>query len=299
VKLSLEQFNREARNRCNNALQRIIQSNTSEPSASHSRLVDACKHSLLNGGKRIRPVLVYGAAQAVDRPTEPETLDHVACSVELVHTYSLIHDDLPAMDDDDFRRGSPSCHKAFDEATAILAGDALHSLAFELLSKTPGLDCSQRLSLISRLANAAGIQGMAAGQAIDIAQGPSDLFQLQMMHKLKTGAIIRAALAMGGIAAGASANMVAILEEYGDHIGLAFQVVDDILDVEGNAEQLGKTPGKDSAAQKATYVSILGVDGARREARMLMESAVEALSSLDSSADLLRDLARYIIERRH
>ena len=259
----------------------------------------ACSYVLTNGGKRIRPTLVYAAAQALGHKGHGTDLDHVACALEMIHTYSLVHDDLPAMDDDDLRRGRPSCHKAFNEATAILAGDALQAWAFELLADAPGFNAAQRVALIKSLAKAAGLQGMVGGQAMDIAATNSDvnLQQLQSMHAFKTGAIIRAALTMGGIAANASAEQLSALDTYGTHIGLAFQVVDDILDVEGNAETLGKTQGKDSKANKPTYVSLMGLDGAKKESQRLLQAALEALGEFGVSADSLRGLAHYIIAR--
>ena len=259
----------------------------------------ACSYVLTNGGKRIRPTLVYAAAQALGHKGHGADLDHVACALEMIHTYSLVHDDLPAMDDDDLRRGRPSCHKAFNEATAILAGDALQAWAFELLADAPGFNAAQRVALIKSLAKAAGLQGMVGGQAMDIAATNTDvnLQQLQSMHAFKTGAIIRAALTMGGIAANASAEQLSALDTYGTHIGLAFQVVDDILDVEGNAETLGKTQGKDSKANKPTYVSLMGLDGAKKESQRLLQAALEALGEFGVSADSLRGLAHYIIAR--
>jgi len=263
-------------------------------------LQPAIDHALQAGGKRIRPLLVYAAGHAVALSTEhTSALDSAACSIELIHTYSLIHDDLPAMDDDDLRRGRPSLHKAYDEATAILVGDGLQAHAFELLADAPGLSAEQKIAMISVLSKAAGMQGMVGGQFIDIQATNSDmtLEQLQAMHSLKTGALIRAALALGGIAAGASEQHLAALDKYGIHIGLAFQVVDDILDVEGDTQTLGKTQGKDSEANKPTYVKLLGLDGAKEEAQRLLEEALHALKDFGESADLLRDMARYIVER--
>ncbi len=262
----------------------------------------AIRHALKAGGKRIRPLLVYTAGYTVSFIRKPtKSLDSAACAIELIHTYSLIHDDLPAMDDDDLRRGKPSLHKAYDEATAILVGDGLQARAFELLADAPGLGAEQRIAMVKVLAKAAGPAGMVGGQFIDIQATGSDmtLEQLQAMHSLKTGALIRASLALGGIAAGASEQQLAALDEYGTHIGLAFQVVDDILDVEGDTATLGKTQGKDDEANKPTYVKLLGLDGAKAEAQRLLQAALEALNSFGASADHLRDLARYIVERDH
>jgi geranylgeranyl pyrophosphate synthase len=262
-------------------------------------LSEANKYALSRGGKRIRPLLVSFAALAVQ-----ESAEHFytpACALELIHTYSLIHDDLPAMDDDDLRRGQPSLHKAFDEATAILAGDSLQALAFELLADAPGLSPEQRIQMIKVLAAASGPTGMVGGQAIDIAAVDSDmsLEELQTMHSLKTGALIRAALTMGGIAANASKEQLTALNGFGTHIGLAFQVVDDILDVESDTQTLGKTQGKDSEANKPTYVKLMGLEGAKAEAKRLLGAALEQLDIFSGSADRLRDLAQFIVERKN
>jgi geranylgeranyl pyrophosphate synthase len=270
------------------------------PRTSLAALFEAGNYSLNLGGKRIRPTLCYAAAHAVEVFDEG-CIDQVAGALEMIHTYSLIHDDLPAMDDDDLRRGKPSLHKAYDEATAILVGDGLQARAFELLAEAPGLTDTQRIAMVKVLAAAAGLHGMVGGQFIDIQATDSDmtLEQLKAMHSLKTGALIRASLALGGIAAGASAQQLTALDEYGTHIGLAFQVVDDILDVEGNTQTLGKTQGKDGDANKPTYVKLLGLDGAKTEAKRLLGEALRALEGFGESADLLRDLAGYIVGRDH
>ncbi len=263
-------------------------------------LFAASNYSLQMGGKRIRPTLCYAAAHALNAIAY-KGIDQAAAALELIHTYSLIHDDLPAMDDDDLRRGRPSLHKAYDEATAILVGDGLQARAFELLADAPGLSAEQRIAMVKVLARAAGPAGMVGGQFIDIQATNSDmtLDDLKTMHSLKTGALIRASLALGGIAAGASAQQLSALDEYGTHIGLAFQVVDDILDVEGDTAILGKTQGKDSEANKPTYVKLLGLAGAKAEAGRLLQSALDALAGFGDSADHLRDLARYIVDRDH
>jgi geranylgeranyl pyrophosphate synthase len=262
-------------------------------------VADAASYALSNGGKRVRPLLIFGAARAVDHRIRLGDLAHPACAIELIHTYSLIHDDLPAMDDDDLRRGVATLHKVYDEATAILVGDGLQARAFELIADAPGLSCEQKIQIIKVLAEASGLYGMVGGQYIDITSTGRDLTlqQLQAMHALKTGALIRTSLAMGGIAAGADEAQLAALDEYGSHIGLAFQVVDDILDVEGDTATLGKTQGKDGEANKPTYVKLLGLDGARAEARSLLQAALAALDGFGGSADHLRDLARYMVER--
>jgi len=254
---------------------------------------------LTDAGKQIRPLLVYASYCAVNIDPPGKGTDHIAFAIELIHTYSLIHDDLPAMDDDDLRRGRPSLHKAFDEATAILVGDGLQARAFELLADAPGLSAEQRIAMVGVLSRAAGPDGMVGGQFIDIKATDSDitLEELQVMHSLKTGALIRASLALGGIAAGASEQQLAALDRFGAHIGLAFQVIDDILDVEGSTESLGKTRGKDHEANKPTYVKLLGLEGAKAEAQRLLQAALDALERFGSSADRLRDLARYIVAR--
>lgn len=266
---------------------------------SEPNLIDAMRYSLLNGGKRIRPVLVYASAAAVGGTITSAT-DQVACALECIHAYSLIHDDLPAMDDDDLRRGKPTCHIAFNEATAILAGDALQALAFQSLASTPLLDSDTRLQLVQQLAQAAGAQGMVGGQAIDLASVNSSLTlqQLQHMHNLKTGALISASILMGATATGlANPAQLASLKAYADAIGLAFQVQDDILDVTSDTATLGKQQGADMALNKPTYVSLLGLEGAQLKAQELHQQALAALNDFDEQADLLRQLSAYIVER--
>jgi farnesyl diphosphate synthase/geranylgeranyl diphosphate synthase type II len=265
-----------------------------------AQLYTASGYSLANAGKLVRPLLCTSACSAVDSG-KMDRADAPACALELIHTYSLIHDDLPAMDDDDLRRGKPSLHKAYDEATAILVGDGLQARAFELLADAPGLSAEQRISMVKVLAKASGPAGMVGGQFIDIQATDTDmtLEQLQAMHSLKTGALIRASLALGGIAADATEEQLAALDQYGMHIGLAFQVVDDILDVEADTQTLGKTQGKDVEANKPTYVKLLGLDGAKQEAKRLLQAALDALDGFGTSADNLRGLAHYIVERDH
>jgi geranylgeranyl pyrophosphate synthase len=295
-------FLKTAQQHSQQAVLRLV-SNVKPESANESEqlsaLLQACIYPLANRGKRIRPVLVYAAALASQATLARGTIDYPACATELIHTYSLIHDDLPAMDDDDLRRGKPSLHKAYDEATAILVGDGLQARAFELIADAPDLTAKQKVRMIKVLAKAAGPEGMVGGQFIDIHAIDSDmpLEELQAMHSLKTGALIRASLAIGGIAGNATEEQLAALEAYGTHIGLAFQVVDDILDVEGDTETLGKTQGKDGDANKPTYVKLMGLDGAKAEAQRLLEAALAALSGFGESANHLRDLARYIVER--
>ncbi|UTW45311.1 polyprenyl synthetase family protein [bacterium SCSIO 12696] len=260
-------------------------------------LSKAMRYSVLNGGKRVRPMLTYGAAQAVGC-INADT-DKVACAVELTHAYSLIHDDLPAMDDDELRRGKPTCHIQFDEATAILAGDALQALAFEQLTQLTETSTQQALQMVATLARAAGSHGMVAGQAIDLAavDHTLSLEQLQQMHNLKTGALIDASIQLGATSAGATTAQLTALAEYSRCIGLAFQVQDDILDVEGNTATLGKTQGADQALNKPTYTSLLGVSAAKQKARELCDNSLQALADFDHQADGLRAVADYIVSR--
>lgn len=256
------------------------------------RLHEAMRYAIFNGGKRIRPLLVYLTGKALN--VDDITLDAPACAVELIHAYSLVHDDLPAMDDDDLRRGKPSCHKAFDEATAILVGDALQSLAFYVVSNNS--------KMIQTLALASGSRGMVGGQAIDIAAiGKSlNIAELENMHIHKTGALIRASVKMGALACQTiDDNLLNKLDHYAKCIGLAFQIKDDILDIEANTETLGKTQGADLANDKVTYPSLLGLNGAKEMATELIEDAINSLNDLDHKADPLRWIATYILNRHY
>jgi geranylgeranyl diphosphate synthase, type II len=265
---------------------------------SKSQLSSALRYSVLNGGKRIRPVLSYAAAETLGGINGDTDL--VASSVELIHAYSLVHDDLPAMDDDDLRRGKPTCHIAYDEATAILAGDALQALAFEQLTKLQHIRPEISLKLISCLAKSAGVKGMVEGQAIDISSVDQtlDLQQLEHMHHKKTGEMILASITMGALSTGhATKDQLFSLEAYGRAIGLAFQVQDDILDVTSDTSVLGKQQGADEALNKPTYTALLGLDGAREKAQQLHTQAINALSMFDHKADQLRAVADYIVNR--
>lgn len=268
-----------------------------------SHLVAAMRYSALNGGKRVRPVLVYATAEALGYdPVTLPALNNVAAALECIHAYSLIHDDLPAMDDDDLRRGQPTCHKQFDEATAILAGDALQAYAFELITTANGLNSATQLQLVRQLAQAAGACGMVAGQAIDLQSVNRQLLlaDLEAMHKAKTGALIEASVLMGAITAGsANDQQLACLSRYAQAIGLAFQVQDDILDVISDTETLGKQQGADIAHNKPTYVSLLGLDVAKAKAEALQQQALASLAQFDNRADPLRQLSAYIIQRLH
>lgn len=265
------------------------------------RLSEAMHYALMNGGKRLRPFLVYATCDMLGG-TQAQA-DAAALALEMVHSYSLVHDDLPAMDDDDLRRGKPTCHIAFDEPTAILTGDALLTAAFELLSGDAHLETTQRLRLVQILSRAAGAAGMVAGQSIDLSHvGKSmSLDQLSRMHSHKTGALIRAAVKMGAVCAlpEADAGIESALDEYATAIGLAFQVQDDLLDIEGETEVLGKTQGSDIELNKPTYPALLGLEGARAEAAALVDRAKVALMSLSGDTSVLSDLADYIIARDH
>jgi farnesyl diphosphate synthase len=264
------------------------------------RLHDAMRYSTLGGGKRVRAMLVFAAGEVTG--AAPERLRIAAAAVEMIHAYSLIHDDLPCMDDDVLRRGRPTCHVQFDEATALLAGDALQSHAFQLLADHRLTDAAERqLDLIRQFAIACGSRGMAGGQAIDLESvgRALSLPELEFMHILKTGALIRAAVTLGTSCGAELAPAEAQrLDRYGKCVGLAFQVVDDILDEEGDAATLGKTAGKDRADNKPTYTSLLGLAKARAFATELLDEASEALSPLGARATRLRELAEFIVRRQ-
>ena len=264
-------------------------------------LHEAMRYSVLGGGKRIRPVLVYASGEAFG--VAPVVLDAPACAVEMIHAYSLVHDDLPAMDDDDLRRGRPSCHRAFGEATAILAGDALQALAFHVLAadENTNVSAQQRVRMITILAGASGSLGMAGGQAMDLAAiGTSlNLEELETMHRHKTGALIRASVELGALCCdGVSDAELGRVSEFAQCIGLAFQIHDDVLDIEGDTATLGKPQGSDLAMNKPTYPQLLGLDGAKAAARRLHDQALGALQGLDGHADGLRWIADYIVDRR-
>ncbi|HDS1737621.1 (2E,6E)-farnesyl diphosphate synthase [Pseudomonas sp. BP8] len=272
------------------------------PSAELQRLYAAMRYSVMNGGKRVRPLLAYAACEAFG--SAAEQANGAACAVELIHAYSLVHDDLPAMDDDDLRRGQPTTHKAFDEACAILAGDGLQSLAFSALldaELSPQSDAI-RLAMVQTLAQAAGPAGMVGGQAIDLGSVGVKLDQkaLEFMHRHKTGALIEASVRLGALAsARAEPAQLDALQVYARAIGLAFQVQDDILDVESDTATLGKRQGADIARDKPTYPALLGLDAAKAYAVELRDQALEALNGFGANAEALRALARYIVERRH
>ncbi|RJR36544.1 MAG: polyprenyl synthetase family protein [Deltaproteobacteria bacterium] len=265
------------------------------------RVVQAMHYSLFAGGKRLRPILCLAAAEAVGG--EPGEVLPVACAMEMIHTYSLIHDDLPAMDDDDLRRGQPTCHKKFDEATAILAGDGLLTAAFQIMADAAGRYEGREadlLAVIQLIAAAAGYPGMVGGQMLDLqAEGRKvTLKELETIHRMKTGALLTAAVRSGAVMAGGTRAEVTALTGYGEKFGLAFQVTDDLLDVEGEAAEMGKATGMDAARRKATYPGLLGKDDAREWAQRLVAAAVADLEGFGPAAEPLREIARYLLVRR-
>lgn len=292
---ALKSFMQQAGERVESKLSALLPAASTQPHRLHA----AMRYSVLDGGKRIRPLLVYAAGNALG--CNLASLDPAACAVELIHAYSLVHDDLPAMDDDKLRRGKPTCHVHYDESTAILVGDALQSLAFQVLSDNISDDvpASARLQMIQILARASGSRGMAGGQALDIdgVGNEMNLPELENMHIHKTGALIRASVQLGALTAQASASRSKQLDHYAKAVGLAFQVQDDILDISQDTVTLGKTAGKDQAAKKPTYPKLLGLEGAREKARELLEEALNSLTDFDEKADHLRQLAHFIIGR--
>jgi geranylgeranyl diphosphate synthase type II len=290
---SVPEMLRERAEAVSQALSRIL----ATPDEYSRELYEAMWYMALGGGKKLRPALVLLAAEACGGSAEAAM--PAACAIEMIHTYSLIHDDLPAMDNDDLRHGKPSCHKAFGEAMAILAGDGLLTEAFAVLAtQVPDAATSRRL--IAELASAAGVTGMVGGQAADLRAGREhvgDEGLLSIIHRRKTARMIEASAAMGAISAGASEHYERSLRSYGGHLGLAFQIADDVLDAESSTEVLGKTAGKDAAAGKLTYVKCYGIAAARRRAREEADRAVDALNAFGHEADWLRDMARFVVER--
>jgi geranylgeranyl pyrophosphate synthase len=294
AKINLKEYLAE----CSTRVERVLESLAPPENVEPQRLHSAIRWSLLAGGKRFRPALVFAGGQSFGVPMEK--LDRTAAAVEMIHTYSLIHDDLPDMDNDDFRRGRETCHKKFDPATAILAGDVLEAFAFQAIAEDEILTAEKRVRLISEMARAAGTPaGMVAGQQLDL-EGESkelDIAGIEAIHRAKTGAMIRFSAAAGAIIAGASKAEMAAINEYGAQLGLLFQITDDILDETASAETLGKTPGKDREAQKSTYLSHYGLAGARARAEDTYRHAILDLEKLERETSLLAEIAAFILHR--
>jgi geranylgeranyl diphosphate synthase, type II len=285
----------EGRVAADRALERLIPAETQHPASIHK----AMRHSVFAGGKRLRPILCREAGRMIDGKL-PEGIDELGAALEMLHTYSLIHDDLPALDNDDLRRGRPTCHVVFGEATAILAGDALQTQAYEVLSR---LQCPAvaRVRIIEEIAHGTGtIDGMIGGQVVDLEAEHSkpDLPTLEYIHRAKTAALITASLVSGGIYAGGEAEDIKCLRSFGQQVGLAFQIVDDVLDITQTSEQLGKTAGKDTAAEKTTYPALFGIDESVKKADALIASAFTQLDPFGERAATLKEIARYLVERK-
>ncbi len=297
--MDLKVYLQEECARVDAALDRFLPKETELPHSVHK----AMRYSIFAGGKRVRPILMLAACQAVGG--EKESALPAACAMEMIHTYSLIHDDLPAMDDDDFRRGNPTNHKVFGEAIAILAGDALLTEAFKLASDrrfSEGCDPAGLLAVIHEIATCAGTYGMVGGQVVDMeSEGAHDidLATVQYIHTHKTGALIKASVVAGALLGGSAGQQLAAIIRYGEAAGLAFQIADDILDIEGTTEEIGKDAGSDVARGKATYPSVMGVAAAKAEAQAMMDEALRALEIFGAEADPLRGIARYIVQRRN
>jgi geranylgeranyl pyrophosphate synthase len=263
------------------------------------KLIEAMRYATLNNGKRLRPALIYAIGEALQIPLSH--LDTAACAIELIHSYSLVHDDLPAMDDDDLRRGQPTCHIEYDEATAILVGDAQQTLAFQILSEDPFVCDRHKIKMIQQLSHASGLVGMIGGQVIDIqSEGLlPELWFLKTMHLMKTGALIKAALLMGACQSQDYTELACDIAIFGNAIGLAFQVQDDILDIESDTQTLGKPQGSDLQANKSTYPKLLGLDSAKRYRDDLIEEALQTLQKMNLNSGFLEDLTHYIVQRKH
>lgn len=293
--MTLKEFFSEQQRVVDAALDRFTPPEAEHPVTIHR----AMRHSLFAGGKRIRPILCISAAAAVS--ADAPAAIYAACSLEMIHTYSLIHDDLPALDNDDFRRGKPTCHKVFGEAMAILAGDALFTLAIQTLTRIDAADPARVVALIRELSFASGtVDGMIGGQVTDIESErlPPTAELLDSIHRAKTGALLRASVRMGGIAAGGDAAQIGALSRYGEHVGLAFQIVDDILDVEESSEALGKTAGKDAAQGKITFPAVYGLDPSREMAQQQCRLSHEALAPFGDGAQRLHEIADLIVQRK-
>ena len=297
--MDLKVYLKEQCTRVDAALDRFLPKETELPHSVHK----AMRYSVFAGGKRVRPILMLAACQAVGGDTELAV--PAACAMEMIHTYSLIHDDLPAMDDDDFRRGNPTSHKVFGEAIAILAGDALLTEAFKLVSDphfTGGCEPSALLNVIHEIATCAGSYGMVGGQVVDMeseGRHDIDLATVQYIHTHKTGALIKASVVAGALLGRSTGQQLAAITRYGEAAGLAFQIADDILDIEGTTEEIGKDAGSDQARGKVTYPAVMGLFAAKEEAQSMMDEAMNALEIFGAEADPLREIARYIVQRKN
>jgi len=295
---TLESYLEEQRARVDRALERYLPEESTHPPS----LIRAMRYSVFSGGKRLRPALTLAGAEVVGG--DPERVLPVACAIELIHTYSLIHDDLPAIDDDDFRRGRPASHKVFGEAIAILAGDALLTHAFQLMTSPEALasiEPERLLDVVQDIARAAGAEGMVGGQTVDVeSEGMTpEPALVEYIHTRKTGALIRASVRAGGVLGGGDERQVKALSLYGEKLGFAFQIVDDVLDVEGDAARMGKPTGSDAQHRKVTYPGAVGLAAAKEQARQLLQEATQALTLFGPRATMLERLAEYVIARRH
>ncbi len=292
--MDIQTYLSESKNLVDAYLETLLPAESEKPSTVHK----AMRYSVFAGGKRVRPILVLASGESVGG--NRSVLLYIGAALEMMHTYSLIHDDLPALDNDDLRRGLPTCHKVFGEAMAILTGDALMTRCYQILADIPGLSDAARIAVIREVAEATGtVNGMIGGQVVDLESegGPVDADLLEYIHYSKTGALLRACVRCGAIAAGAGDREFNALSDFGDKIGLVFQIVDDILDVTSSSEVLGKTAGKDEKVQKATYPSFYGIEASRKKAGELVASAIDGIREFGEEAQPLRDLAKFIIDR--
>lgn len=292
--MDINKYLSELRCAVDECLERLLPAESEEPPTIHQ----AMRYSVFAGGKRVRPILVLASGESLGGSRQ--TLFHLGAGIEMMHTYSLIHDDLPALDNDDLRRGRPTCHKVFGEAIAILAGDALMTRCYQVLAELPDVSDSTRLAVIQEVAYATGtVVGMIGGQVVDLeSEGkPISAPVLEYIHRSKTGALLTACMRCGALAAGANAAQLQALTEYGRKVGLAFQIVDDILDMTASSEKLGKTPGKDQKVKKATYPALYGIEASRQKAQELISAAMEEIKKLGNRAEPLRALAQFVLSR--
>ncbi|MDZ4787337.1 MAG: farnesyl diphosphate synthase [Blastochloris sp.] len=293
--MNLKQYWTNRQNTFEKALDRFLPKKTTRPATIH----EAMRYSLFAGGKRLRPILCLASAEALGAPLKNAL--PLACAVECIHTYSLIHDDLPCMDDDDLRRGKPTSHKVYGEGLAVLAGDGLLTIAFELITRCPGWSRYKVVDLVKELSKASGSQGLIAGQVVDLeSEGKKiSIEDLRYIHQNKTSALIASSIRLGAMSGNATPAQLKTLTQFGKSLGLAFQVIDDILDITQTSEQLGKSAGKDLKVQKATYPALLGMDGAKKEAARLTRQAMSALKPLGKNGDRLRQIAEYMLAREN